>query len=117
MKEKIPLWESEAEVDLPENLGGQWGYIKHKIGEYSREYGAKIKKAKRLLKSNLEKEIKMIYSTLNDDNKNHYIYLKEKLNDIIEDEVKGTILRSLCDEYENGEKCSKYFFFIRKISF
>ena len=57
IKDKIPAWTLEAEVDLPDNSGAQWGYIKHKIGEFSREYGAKVKKAKCLLKSNFEKEI------------------------------------------------------------
>ena len=53
MNNKIPQWTVEAETDLTSNLGGQWGYIKHKIGEFSREYGAKVKKAKNLLKSQI----------------------------------------------------------------
>jgi exonuclease III len=44
MKEKLPIWISEAENDLPGNVGSQWGFIKHKIGEFSRVCGAKIKK-------------------------------------------------------------------------
>ena len=66
------------------------------------------------LKANLEKEIKILYPKLNPANKGQYIALKEKLNDIIEDEVKGVILRSLCDDYENGGKCSMYFFSLEK---
>ena len=114
MKDKIPQWTTEAETDLPDNTGGQWGFIKHKIGEFSREYGAKLKKAKMLLKYNLLKELQVINSNLNEQNKEQYQNLQDQLNEIIECEVKGLILRSLCDDYEKGEKCSKYFFSLEK---
>ena len=45
LKPKISLWTTEAETDLPDNTGRQWVFIKHKIGEFSREYGGKIKKS------------------------------------------------------------------------
>ena len=61
MKEKIPEWINEAETNLPENKGSQWEFIKHKMSEFSRGYGAKIKKAKMFLKANLEKEIQILY--------------------------------------------------------
>ena len=54
LKEKIPQFILEAERDI-QNIGDQWAYVKHKMGEYSRNYGAKIKSAKNLLKLNLEK--------------------------------------------------------------
>ena len=66
------------------------------------------------LKANLEKEIKIFCPKLNPANKGQYLALKEKLNDIIEDEVKGVILLSLCDDYKNGGKCSMYFFSLEK---
>ena len=44
MQGKIVEWIGEAQTDIPDNRGNQWGYLKHKIGEFSREYGAKIKK-------------------------------------------------------------------------
>ena len=47
MRDNIPKWLAEAAVDLPQNLGGQWGFLKHKIGEFAREYGSKQKKAKK----------------------------------------------------------------------
>ena len=37
-----------------------------------------------------------------------------QLNEIIENEIKGSILRSLCRDYEDGEKCTKYFFSLEK---
>ena len=46
MKEKIPEWISEAETNLPENKGSQWGFIKHKISEFSRGMGQRLKKLK-----------------------------------------------------------------------
>ena len=40
--------------------------------------------------------------------------LKDELDEIVEYEVKGSILRSLCEDYEKGEKCTKYFFSLEK---
>jgi hypothetical protein len=115
INEKIPTWTIEAETDLPDHTSGaQWGYIKHKIGEFSRDYGAKIKKGKLLLKLNLEKEIQTLSKNLNDGNKQLYQSLQSQLTEIIENEIKGSILRSLCTEYEQGEKCTKYFFSLEK---
>jgi hypothetical protein len=75
MQNKIPIWTLEAEIDLPDNTGAQWGFIKHKMGEFSREYGSKVKKAKLLLKSNLEKEIQTLSKNLNETNKLEYLSL------------------------------------------
>ena len=114
MRVKIPEWLNEASMDLPHNIGGQWGFLKHKCGEFSRKYGAKIKKAKNLIKAELEQELKQISFNLNGLNKARYINLQEQLNEIIDQEIQGIILRSLCEEYEQGEKCSKYFFSLEK---
>ena len=114
MKEKLPIWISEAENDLPGNVGSQWGFIKHKIGEFSRSCGAKIKKAKILLKLNIEKELAQISQNLDESNKTRYQNLKLQLDEIVEHEVRGSILRSLCRDYEQGEKCTKYFFSLEK---
>ena len=114
IKTKIPEWIQESENDLPDNIGGQWGFIKHKMGEFSRVYGAKLKKSKILLKANIEKELESLKLNLNWDSKARYKALQEDLNDIVETEIKGSILRSLCEDYEQGEKCSKYFFSLEK---
>ena len=114
LKEQLPKWIIEGENDLPNDPGSQWGFVKHKIGEFSRNYGAKVKKAKVLIKTQLEKELKELHEVLSDENKQRYNLLQVQLNDIIENEVKGSILRSLCNDYESGEKCSKYFFSLEK---
>ena len=72
----------------------QWGFIKHKMGEFSREYGSKVKKAKLLLKSKLEKEIQTLSKNLNETNKLEYLSLQMQLNEIIENKIKGSILCS-----------------------
>ena len=46
MKDKIPQWTNEAQQDLPDNKGGQWGFIKHKIGNFPVNLGQKLKKQK-----------------------------------------------------------------------
>ena len=106
LKNQLPNWIIEGERDLPDDYGNQWGFTKHKIGEFSRNYGAKIKKAKMILKLELEKELKLLQDNLHETNKNQYKLLQNQLNEIIENEVKGSILRSLCQDYEEGEKCS-----------
>ena len=70
------------------------------MGEFSREYGAKIKRAKNLLKSNLEKEIEILSKGLDDNNKERYNDLRAQLNEIIETEIKGSVLRCLCKDYQ-----------------
>ena len=104
-----------AEKDLPGKLGVQWGYLEHKIGEFSREFGAKAKKAKSLLKVSLEKELDLSSKDLNDETRPRYQALKTELDDILENEIKGLTLRSQCEEYEKGGKCIKYFFSLEKI--
>ena len=55
------------------------------------------------MKSNLEKEIQTLSTKLNETNKLEYLSLQTQLNDIVENEIKGSILRSLCQEYEEGK--------------
>ena len=79
-------------------------FVKHKIGEFSRDFGAKLKKAKTLIKTHIEKELDTLANDLTEQNIDKYKELKKQLDDIIEQEIKGSILRSLCTDYENGEK-------------
>ena len=65
-------------------------------------------------KNQLEKVIAYLSLNLNDTSKVQYKSLQNQLNEIIENEIKGVILRSLCDDYEQGGKCSKYFFSLEK---
>ena len=87
MKVKIPEWIKKSERDLPDSLGGQWEFIKHKMGEFSRVYGAKLKKSKLLLKANIEKELENLSCNINFKNKARYKSLQEELNGIIETEI------------------------------
>ena len=110
MKELLPNWVNEAEQDLPGDTGIQWGFIKHKIGEFSRSYGAKLKKAKMILKLEIEKDLKILHENLNEANKHQYKLLESKLNEIIENEVKGTILRSLVPIMKMGRNAQNISF-------
>ena len=62
-----------------------------------------FKTYKRLVNEAMEEENRM---NLNEENKAHYRSLQEQLDSIIETEIQGVILRSLCEEYEKGEKCT-----------
>ena len=66
------------------------------------------------MKNQIEIELKNLNANLNEENKLQYQSLQDQLNEIIENEVKGVILRSLCNDYEKGEKCTKYFFSLEK---
>ena len=44
LERNIPFWIEEAKRDIKKSLGDQWGYVKHKIGEFSRKFGAKLKR-------------------------------------------------------------------------
>ena len=57
----------------------------------------------------------ILNANLNDTNKIRYKILQDQLNDIIENEVRGSILRSLCKDYEEEENFSKYFFSLENI--
>ena len=107
-------WIIESEKDLPNSSSSQWGFVKHKIGEFSRNYGAKLKKAKNLLKTNIEAELGQLLGFTDLDSKNRYQILKSQLDEIIENEIQGSILRSLCKDYEDGERCTQYFFSLEK---
>jgi hypothetical protein len=74
----------------------------------------KNKKAKILLKLNIEKELAQISQNLDESNKTRYQNLKLQLDEIVEHEVRGSILRSLCRDYKQGGKCTKYFFSLKK---
>ena len=69
-----------------------------------KEIWSRCKKAKKIIKEQLEKELSELASNLNETNKVRYEQLKKELDQIIEQEVKGCILRSLCKNYEEGEK-------------
>ena len=66
------------------------------------------------MKSQIENELNVLSKNLNEQNKEIYKNLQNQLDDIIENEVRGSILRSLCQDYEAGEKCTKYFFSLEK---
>ena len=114
MRQLLPQWVQISENDLPGRFSNQWGYIKHKIGEFSRSFGAKLKKAKIILRTNIEKELSEIAHDVDIETKIKYQNLKKQLDEIIEHEIRGSVLRSLCKDYEEGEKCSEYFFSLEK---
>ena len=63
---------------------------------------------------NIENQLKLLSENLTEENLSQYMELKDELDEIVEYEVKGSILRSLCEDYEKGEKCTKYFFSLEK---
>lgn len=114
LKSKLQHWIDETKVNPSQSLGSQWGFIKHKVGEFSRQFGAKRRKERMALKNKIESELSSLSSMLSDYNKMQYDSLKQQLKELIEYEVRGSIIRSLSQNYEEGEKCSKYFFSLEK---
>ena len=104
MKELIQEWIKEAEKDLSDNRGNQWAFLEFKMGLFCRDFGAKLKKARPFLKQYLEKELKVLGEQIDNESKLRNQSLKTELDNIIEYEIGGSMLRSLCAEYEEGEK-------------
>ena len=105
---------NEAKNDIQSSVGDQWGYVKHKIGEFSRTFGSKLKRERESLKNQLERDLYDLNNNLTEENKIKYENLKFQYDDLINYQIKGSILRSLSENYEEGEKCSKYFYSLEK---
>ena len=114
MKNKIPIWIAEAETGV-NTCRAQWDFLKHKMGEFSREFGRNLAMRRKMAKMELESKIEYLSSKLDETNKAEYETFLQQLDELIEQEVKGSIIRSHCQEYEEGEKSSKYFFGLEKL--
>jgi len=104
------------------DLGLKWDVIKIEIRGFTMQYSkrrARLEKDKEnqlLMKPNELQE--KLCSSRNDPNLlNEYFTLKAKLEKVLNKKIKGTILHSKAQWYENGEENSKYFLNLEKRNF
>ena len=97
-----------------------WDALKCTITGICIEYCARKKKEKNFVKKELLREIeeveKKLSVDLNDELLNEKDFLTKALNDILDEETKGLIIRSRIRWIEEGEKSSKYFCNLEKRS-
>ena len=96
-----------------------WDTIKMAIRGESIKYGASKKKVMNDTLSRIEREIqyleeKQISSTLTPDQTNLLGLKKDELDQIINEKAQGAYIRSRAQNYEEGERNSRYFFNIEK---
>ena len=94
----------------------KWELLKFKIRCFAIKFSKKLAKEKRKRKLTLENVIKD-YEAKGAGSvhlRNKYLEAKNDLEFILENEARGSIIRSKCLSYEQGEKSSKYFLNLEK---
>ena len=105
-----------------DSYGGLWDVIKMKIKDHSSRIGAKKKREKNREKKRLEGEIGTIRENLNGDNntiKTEELYTElfeaeNLLNELLNKEMEGIIVRAKLQWVEDGEKSTRYFMGLEK---
>ena len=95
-----------------------WEYIKMEIRGLTLKYSFRKNKERRELKTNLEKDLHeaeiKLESSFSSDILDYYYVVKQELENILEIEARGAILRSKAKWAEAGEKNTKYFLNLEK---
>ena len=104
------------------DLGLKWDVIKMEIRSFTLQYSKKKARIERDKEKDLQIEMNNLQeklSTSKNDHKllNEYNAVKVQLDKILNNKIKGTILRSKARWYENGEKNTNYFLNLEKRSF
>ena len=96
----------------------RWDYIKMEIRGLTLKYSFRKNKERRELKTNLEKDLHeaeiKLESSFSSDILDYYYVVKQELENILEIETRGAILRSKAKWAEAGEKNTKYFLNLEK---
>ena len=107
----------EETIDIS-NKQLRWEYIKTELRGFTLQYSRKKNQAKKEFKLKLEKDLYNIeceiQSGMSDYNVEKYMFIKEELEKIEEQETNGAILRSKVRWAEAGEKNTKYFLNLEK---
>ena len=113
INESIPKWKTECNNNDSFVI---WEYLKYKIRPFSISFSKRIASSHRNKISNLEELLNELKSQHEgNNNKSDEIELiQDNLNLEYEKMARGTILRSKAQYYEEGEKCTKYFFNLEK---
>lgn len=106
------------EVATTNDARERWEYLKYKIRQYATQYGKQRAKDRRERENNLEKRLKTLEEECDKldlgteeytRNTEEIGTVKAELQELDDYKIKGLILRSRCQWYEEGEKSTKYF--------
>ena len=87
-----------------------WELLKCEIRKFIISYSKAIAKEKRARRLKLENTLKFLENNLTDNlKKQQYELLKCELDEIYDKIAEGVIVRSRCQQYEEGEKSNKFF--------
>ena len=90
-----------------------WDWLKFNIRSHAINYSKIKSRQKRETETRLQNEFREATRKFEDDpsedHKSRLVELKEKLELIYDEKVKGVIIRARARWYEHGEKSSKYF--------
>ena len=87
-----------------------WELLKCEIRKFIISYSKAIAKEERARRLKLENTLKFLENNLTDNlKKQQYEVLKCELDEIYDKIAEGVIVRSRCQQYEEGEKSNKFF--------
>ena len=92
----------------------RWEFLKYEIRKFSIEFSKLKAQNTKKEKVFLENKLKRLENNTNYIKNLEYIDCRNKLHKIYEQKINGIRIRSKCDWYEYGERCSKYFLNLEK---
>ena len=105
-------------VKLVDYLDAQqkWEWVKYKIRLFCIQYSKQKAKQTNKEMETLRSKVSEFENELGGDerNMNDYLEAKSRLEELMDEKTKGTILRAKIRWYESGEKSTKYFFNLEK---
>lgn len=107
MKESIIKWINEY-GDIGDSRI-KWELIKYEIRKLTIRYSKEKKRNTNILQKQLEKELIDLERNLDNSKMERYSEVKRELQDIEDNKIKGYIVRSKIQEFEEGEKVPNSF--------
>ena len=91
-----------------------WELLKYEIRKFSMKFSKKAAKDRRATQLELETRLKELENTDNYLENNEYVRKKIELEKMYDNYIEGVRIRSRCNDYELGEKSTKYFLNLEK---
>ena len=113
----IPKWKQEGEIDLSDKRC-VWDWIKYNIRLHAISYSKEKAKLKYKKEQRIQQELKDANRLFENDpsasNRLRLDEIKEKLELLYEEKVKGIVIRARARWHEYGERSTKYFLNLEK---
>jgi len=109
---KLQKWRDEYDMD---DKSMKWELMKYEIRKYTIEYSKIKKRESSKAKNELEKRLCYLERNLSANNNiNEYNDIKQRLKSMEDEIIRGQIIRSKVQWYEEGERSTKYFLGLEK---